>query len=524
MIDIKASKNYIAFIKNWRFRSQVLCAQTISIIIVILIGSGYFIFVQSFLIQEISKESFIILAQRILSKQSYIYSILNKKQLQQGLMLTNTSMKVINSLFEYQQVMNIRFQYHITSCDEFQNPQGFFTLFANDSCYCYGQPNNITEHSQHQDKMSLGNLLQQTSLIQNKLYRTYFASNTKDQFYVFQPCKYYPSTYDPSLRPWFINHNQSENEVQYSEPYFAFSGGITLTKTLNLKGLRNEIKGIIGTDIIMKIFFAQNESCPFNFVLIDSYAIIILQIQQMLTFYYNQSVTGFDSQDFETIMNFSKGLNYNNYCEIPINQTLCLHDKQNNIDYYVKVQKLEQENYYLISKFDQAQYKSNVDMMINEINQKSQKIIQDFVFGVMVSLFLCGCCYLFTIFILEKPLYKLMNLSLRRNLMLSSIFEQITLQHFSNDTIDKLANAFTGLINYDNRLKNTFNNQTKKELEDIFTYLPQNVTISQKLILLIKEKLPDYKKQNKSLFYLNTLDKLKLIKEFLIKERKILSI
>ncbi|CAK81039.1 unnamed protein product (macronuclear) [Paramecium tetraurelia] len=529
MNNIKASYTLFAFIRNWRFRSQVLCAQTIFIIIVILIGTGYFIFAQSFLIQEISHQSFIILAQRILSKQSYIYSVLNKKQLQQGLMLTNTTLKVINSLFEQQQSTNIRFQYHINSCDEFESPSSFFSQFANSSCYCYGMPYNATEYSQHQDKMSLGNLLIQTALIQNKLYRTYFASNTKDQFYVFQPCKYYPSTYNPSFRPWYIYHNQSLNEVQNSQPYFAFSGGITLTKTLNLRGLNNEVKGVIGTDIIMKIFFPQDESYPYNFVLIDSDGHILLSNHYTINstivdLYYNQSVTGFDSQDFQTIMNFSKGLNYENYCEIPINQTLCLLDKTNNKDYYVKVQKLDQENYYLISKFDQAQYKSNVDMLIDEVNAQSQKIIQDFVLGILISLLLCGCCYLVTIFILEKPLYKLMNLSLRRNQMLSSIFQQIKLQHFTNDTIDKLADAFTGLINYDNRLKNTFNNSTKQELEEIFSYLPQNITVTRTLLLLIQEKLPDYKKQNKSLFYLNTLDNLKEIKEFLINERKILSI
>ncbi|CAD8084877.1 unnamed protein product [Paramecium sonneborni] len=530
MLNIKASKknqSQITFFKNWRFRSQVLCAQTIYIIIVTLIGSGYFIFVQNFLIQEISHESFIILAQRILSKQSYIYSILNKHQLQYGLMLTNNSLKVINSLYEQQQMMNITYKNHINKCDEFENPSTFLSYLANTSCYCYGLPNDNEEYSQHQNKISLGTLLLQTFLIQNNLYRTYFTSNTQDQFYVFQPCKYYPPTYDPSLRPWFINHNQSIDEVQNSQPYFAFSGGITLTKTMNLKGLDDSVQGIIGTDIIMKIFFSQNDASQIDFILIDQLGQILLSNHYTLNstkvdFYYNQSVTGFDYLDFQTIMNFSKGLNYSNHCEIPIKLALCLHDKSKNKNYYVKVQKLQSENYYLITKVDQTLYKNNVDLMVDGINTKSKKIVYDFICCVIISLFLCGCCYICTIIILEKPLYKLMNISLNRNLMLTSIVEHLT--RFSNDTIDNFANAFTGLINYDNRHKKTFNNETKKELENIFCYLPQNVTISRKLILLIKEKLPDYKKQNKSLFYLNSLDKLKIIKDFLINERKILSI
>ncbi|CAD8161382.1 unnamed protein product [Paramecium pentaurelia] len=399
-----------------------------------------------------------------MSRQSSIYQSLFIEQLNNGFFSGAQSINSINDLYQYAIELDVNFQENLDDCSIFdENASETLKLIENSFCFCFGLPNQSAQQEQYNDKLILSNFLSQTASMQRSHYQIYYAATSEDQFYSIDPCQPIPKEWVPKERPWYTSHNQSSSFLQITDMYLEIDIGVCFTQTKSLFNKENINIAIIANDLTMNQFTLYDQILPVKFMLIDLTGQILLNYiylkeQKEIYYFYNVTKTGFDENDFKTLLNFLNGEIYEDLCPINIDNTFCLFNKLEQKIKFISLFNLREMHYILVSEFDPDLYIEDINILVYEIQNKKRLSIYIFigVIGFSISLFFVS--FLINTLILQQPLQNLLYYTNLLNKSTKTI-KQKKITFSNSNTIGRLNLAFQSLLNQQNQGK-----QDNKEL------------------------------------------------------------
>ncbi|CAD8081827.1 unnamed protein product [Paramecium sonneborni] len=449
---------------NLRLRTQVLILQMIYLVIITTCLICLTLIIQKYINNTLASDSYQVLTQKEMNRisQNYLQQFIS--QINNGFFYRSQSLNAINLLYLVAQDKELKFLQNLDICQSFAKNSELMEKIRKSYCFCYGIAGDF--NYEYNDKLRLSNILAITSTIQSNYSQLYYSSNTDDQFYSFKPCQNVESAWIPKQRPWYIQHNQTNLQIQYTSAYIDYEGGVCITQTKSLINQQNHSIGIIANDITTAELSILNQNQIADILLIDLKGEILLSNhyvtgQEIVDYFQNVSKTGFNESDFEILLKYQQNGSYNNLCQIPINNTFCLFDKLKQKLFYFKLGLIMNNKYIVVAKFDPFLYSSAMDSLLEEINSKNQQIVTLLIFIIIIALCIFFISFLITTLVLQRPIEQLMYYSNQQNKQGKNLLADIPKIKIGND-IGELNLAFFNLLNQQNRNKKDSQEQNKQ--------------------------------------------------------------
>ncbi|CAD8080306.1 unnamed protein product [Paramecium sonneborni] len=391
-----------------------------------------------------------------MGRQSTNYQTLFIEQLNNGFFSGAQSIYSISDLYQYAIELDVSFQKNLDDCNIFQeNVSDTLNLIQKSFCFCYGLSNQSAQQEQYYDKLILSNFLSQTASMQRLHYQIYYSATSEDQFYSIDPCQPIPKEWIPKERPWYLSHNQTSSYLQITDMYLEIDIGVCFTQTKSLFNKENNTIAILANDLTMDQFTLYDQILPVKFMVIDERGQILLNelyLKEQTEIYYFQNIskTGFNWQDFQTLLSFKNGRPYEDQCPINIDNTFCLFNKLEQKIKFISLSNIRNLRYTLVSEYDPDLYLDDMNMLLQEIENKKRLSIFIFlgVIGFSISLFFVS--FLINTLILQKPLQNLLYYTnlLNKN---TKVIKQKKMVFSDSNTIGRLNLAFSNLLNQQNQ-------------------------------------------------------------------------
>ncbi|CAD8060112.1 unnamed protein product [Paramecium sonneborni] len=326
--------------KNWKIKNQILMIQIVSSIFVFILLASSIIIGQLIVQKTIEESSKKIFVKQTLQQLNSVY--LHKTNIQYLIKSASQQIQIVKLLNIFTQ------QTGISTVQPYQclNKPNTNDSYCYNSSYCFGLFGDYYNQT-HIEKLcyvfAITSLLTQFRIAIDNTQALYFSHANQAQFYTLSQGFYFKPGFYPHLRPWYIYHLNSTNNVSdndlivYGQPYrIYFTDGIRIAITSNLLNFNYEIEGVIAKDIDFKQ--------TLNYKFIDyEITLIVINYQGQVIFsklydYQNQSIhsifdeiyTGFNETDFEQIMNYHSRKKYSNSCNMIIEQenVLCRYNSK----------------------------------------------------------------------------------------------------------------------------------------------------------------------------------------------------
>ncbi|CAD8081837.1 unnamed protein product [Paramecium sonneborni] len=471
--QIKIRSTFATWFSNLRLRTQVLILQIIYLVIITTCLICLTLIIQKNIINTLASDSEQVLTQKEMNRisENYLYEFI--QQINFEFLQRSQSLNAMNSLYLVAQDKKLKFLQDLDICQSFGKTSELLEKIRKSYCFCYGIAGDF--NFEYNDKLRLSNILAITSTIISNYTQLYYSSNTDDQFYSFKPCQYVPSVWIPKLRPWYIQHNQSNLQIQYTSAYIGYVGGVCITQTKSLINQQNLTIGIIANDITMAQLPILNQNQIADILLIDFKGEILLsnhyeKKQKIVDYFQNVSKTGFNESDFEILLQYQQKASYKDLCQIPINNTFCLFDKLRQKLFYFKLYLIMNNKYIVVAKFDPFLYSDAMNSLLEEINSKNEQMVTLLIFIIILALFIFCISFLITTLVLQRPIEQLMYYSNQLNKQGKNLQRSIPKIKIGT-SIDELNLAFFNLLHQQNRNKKNQQNRNKQFFSETCNYL-----------------------------------------------------
>ncbi|CAK56989.1 unnamed protein product (macronuclear) [Paramecium tetraurelia] len=371
-----------------------------------------------------------------MSKHLDTASILLNHQLNSAFIRTQISLTNLNQLYWLQQQNEIIATSQISRmCDYFQPtlpPEHnysilCFSTFGQESSPQTSQQNtNVSQQLQSVTNL-VGSLIL-SSMRLNDGYlpnQIYFISsvNSNQYGFLYPQLTIYPN-YNPKERQWYKSHFENlqkdkNNNTQITNIYKYFDAQpiYSITMTQSMLNLKKEVEGLFCADLVftnnlipqlnINIMIVNTEGT----LILSNYKNDIVSNSSLLISFYDEEITGFTTDDWNSILNYYYTKQINSTCNYEQFQILCRFNSIYNKDVVIQIIKLQNIDYFLILFYDiqiEEEIQFNINHLLHIIHQNLNQLI---LVTILASVGIISL-QVIIIYIIFLPMYKVISQSL----------------------------------------------------------------------------------------------------------------
>ncbi|CAD8155779.1 unnamed protein product [Paramecium pentaurelia] len=451
---IKHRRLFTFCLNNLKLRTQLIIL--VSLIIIVIVSYvlsvnliHYSLFKQYFSLisnQIFEDNSFKISEKSIRSYQGYFDRVfyLNGNSLVSFHRLYHMTKKQVK---QHSLELNTDYQMFYGGINKIPDPIRIIKGYGNSdisySCMCFS---NITEF---QNPLSLDELIgmkiqEQTQAYASILYQGNILSQSFFYSYIIKektnavyPCLNRGKgiyNYDPEKREWFVevrhNFNKKQPYTEYSQsftqPYLLFTDKkIGLSLVLPIVDENLELIGGVGTNFlgaqIVQIIKSQEFGFQVIYLVSDSGIMIMhpyeVGVEQLPLYIYNQSITGFNTSDWERMNSNKQSQNDSLTCPYLHKHSLslnCLYNSLYQQEMIIGIQEIPGYSMKLIMLLSSQEYFQFYQHFQEDLDKKLLNQLWLHI-SILLGLFLFICCllYIFT-YTLFYPIQQIQALTINR--------------------------------------------------------------------------------------------------------------
>ncbi|CAD8070780.1 unnamed protein product [Paramecium sonneborni] len=418
----------------------------------------------------------------ILEMQKHLTSasLLMKNQLDQVFQRTQITLTNLNQLYWLQLNNEINATQQLSRiCDYNQTTIPIENSYSIQCFTRFGllqtEQNPYLNNNTNQQLQSITNLVGSTIFSMLRLNdeflpnQIYFISSIDSVQYgfLYPQIILYPD-FNPKEREWYKSHfknleKDKNNHTQITDlyKYFDTETIYSMTMTISMLNLQKEVEGIFCSDLVFKNNFIPQLN--FNVMIVNTQGTLILtnykntivSNSSNLTKFDDEQITGFTTDDWNSIINYHQKKQFNSTCNYENLQILCRFNSIYKKDVVITILKLEDINYFLILFYDiqiEQQIELNVKLLLQVLNQNFNKMLFINIL-VSIGLILLQVILIYFIFL---PMYQIIrqsffflkkqdksNLSKQQNLLkeINKFQELIKQKSYSIQTLKNNDNA-----------------------------------------------------------------------------------
>ncbi|CAD8201009.1 unnamed protein product [Paramecium pentaurelia] len=390
----------------------------------------------------------------------------------------------------------------------------------------FGQEQNSSTNSNiNQSLESITNLVNSFILSLMRLNdeylpnQMYFVSsiNSNQYGFLYPQFTIYPN-FNPKEREWYKSHfkNLEKDKTNHTQltniyRYFDTQPIYSMTMTQSMLNLNKEVEGLFCSDLVFKnnlipqlninIMIVNTEGT----LILSNYKNDIVSNSSALIKFDNEEITGFKTQDWNSILNYYYNKQLNSTCNYENLHILCRYNSIYNKDVVIQIIKLQNIDYFLILFYD-IQIEQEIDDNINLLLKIVKKNLNQIIFVTVLGSFGLILLQVILIYIIFLPMYQIIRQSyfFLKKSEKSKQFEQQSLLQKINHFQEIIINQS---ITNDSQVNNNALMQFKFQFNTLFDrLLAQRMTINPQCQILQQFKYP-----RKGIH--NSLDILKILKE-----------
>ncbi|CAD8090635.1 unnamed protein product [Paramecium sonneborni] len=224
-------------------------------------------------------------------------------------------------------------------------------------------------------------------------------------------------------REWYKSHfrnleKDKNNHTQITDLYRYFDTQpiYSMTMTQSMLNLNKEVDGIFCSDLVFKNSYIPQLNINIMIVntegtlVLTNYKNIIVSNYSKLTKFDDEQITGFTTEDWNSILSYHYNQEFNSTCNYDNLQILCRFNSIYNKDVALKIIKLQNINYFLILFYDlqiEQEIEFNINQLLHILNQNFNKMI----LITALSSFGLILLQIILIYIIFLPMYQIIRQS-----------------------------------------------------------------------------------------------------------------